>query len=874
MANKSLVWEFFGRDRTVSRTLKGLSDDAEKAHKKFSNMGKAIGAGFAAVGFAAADFAYTSLKAYSQAEDQQNKLEFAFKKFPALADSNIEAFRNLNLEIQKKTKFDDDDMAAAQATMAQYKLTGAQIMQLTPLIADYATKTGKDLPTAAQDLGKAMLGQGRALKAVGIQFKDTGSPAGNFAEIVDGLKGKVGGLAEAAGGTVSGKLEILGHRFQEVQEKVGKALMPALDGLIKMFEDGMPAIENFAKWFAKDGIPGIKAFIGFLVKFKDDIIPALIVGLVLWQAAQWALNGAMDANPIGAVVLVIEALIAIIIILALHWGDITKFLGEAWANVCAFFAEGAKSIAGFWDQLVAGFNDGINGIVSWWNDLVGAFGNGANQIGSWWAGVVGFFSDGVNSVVGFWNSLVAGFNAGIAAIVSWWNGLVTNVTNYINLIVRGFVVLETMFIRVLIQMWQNVINFFVNGWNWVVSMFSAAVNQIGGFFRSIYQWFQGVIDWCLRLVLQWRDTIAKFIAGLIGWIQQVQQWFQALPGKIMGWLSDAGKWLFDTGKNVIQGLINGVGDMAGKVGTAIQKVAHDIIEGVKHFFGIASPSTVFAEIGGHLMTGLFNGILGKGGDFQKVLGKVFGGIPQNLMGALGVMGGAAGDIFAQLFGFEKGGGSGKSTPGGAVIGGNVGGGAAQWSGLVLQVLGMLGQSASNLPAVLRRINMESGGNPNAINLWDINAKNGVPSRGLMQTIPGTFAAYSGPFRSRGITDPLANIYAGLNYAIQRYGSIRAIDPLVRPSGYDAGGLLPPGMNLVYNGTGQPETIIPPRAGQLLADLLQDRRSASVQARGNRPIYMDGTLFGYIREIADGSAQLVVNKAFNDSGTSFEGGSGR
>ncbi|AEW94051.1 hypothetical protein SCATT_16800 [Streptantibioticus cattleyicolor NRRL 8057 = DSM 46488] len=37
----------------------------------------------------------------------------------------------------------------------------------------------------------------------------------------------------------------------------------------------------------------------------------------------------------------------------------------------------------------------------------------------------------------------------------------------------------------------------------------------------------------------------------------------------------------------------------------------------------------------------------------------------------------------------------------------------------------------------------------------------------MQTIPPTFDAYAGPYRSLGITNPLASIYAGLNYAIHR-----------------------------------------------------------------------------------------------------------
>jgi SLT domain-containing protein len=67
------------------------------------------------------------------------------------------------------------------------------------------------------------------------------------------------------------------------------------------------------------------------------------------------------------------------------------------------------------------------------------------------------------------------------------------------------------------------------------------------------------------------------------------------------------------------------------------------------------------------------------------------------------------------------------------------------------------------------MNQESGGNPTIQNNWDSNAKKGTPSIGLMQTIGPTFNSYAGPYRSRGITDPYANIYAGLKYAGTRYG---------------------------------------------------------------------------------------------------------
>ncbi|MGW7549230.1 transglycosylase SLT domain-containing protein [Streptomyces sp. NPDC054770] len=71
----------------------------------------------------------------------------------------------------------------------------------------------------------------------------------------------------------------------------------------------------------------------------------------------------------------------------------------------------------------------------------------------------------------------------------------------------------------------------------------------------------------------------------------------------------------------------------------------------------------------------------------------------------------------------------------------------------------------------RNIIRESSGNPNAINNWDINAINGIPSKGLLQVIPPTFATYHVSGTSWNIYDPVANITAAANYAAHRYGSI-------------------------------------------------------------------------------------------------------
>ncbi|UNS96574.1 transglycosylase SLT domain-containing protein [Streptomyces tubbatahanensis] len=71
----------------------------------------------------------------------------------------------------------------------------------------------------------------------------------------------------------------------------------------------------------------------------------------------------------------------------------------------------------------------------------------------------------------------------------------------------------------------------------------------------------------------------------------------------------------------------------------------------------------------------------------------------------------------------------------------------------------------------RNVIRESGGDPRAINNWDINAQNGVPSKGLLQVIKPTFDAYHVEGTSWDQYDPVANIVTACNYAADRYGSM-------------------------------------------------------------------------------------------------------
>ena len=186
-------------------------------------------------------------------------------------------------------------------------------------------------------------------------------------------------------------------------------------------------------------------------------------------------------------------------------------------------------------------------------------------------------------------------------------------------------------------------------------------------------------------------------------------------------------------------------------------------------------------------------------------------------------------------------------------------GVEQWRPVVLRALREVGQSAGHANRTLRRMQQESGGNPKAVNKWDINWQLGHPSVGLMQVIGPTFRSYAGKYRRKGpfmygvSIDPLANIYSSMRYALSRYGSLpRAYD---RAGGYDAGGWLPPGVTKAVNLTGKPEAVLTNAQWRTM-------QAAATSGGGLQPgdrllLVVDGHEFhAYVDPRADGRVQAA------------------
>lgn len=171
-----------------------------------------------------------------------------------------------------------------------------------------------------------------------------------------------------------------------------------------------------------------------------------------------------------------------------------------------------------------------------------------------------------------------------------------------------------------------------------------------------------------------------------------------------------------------------------------------------------------------------------------------------------------------------------------ISGDSVGGsGVERWRNVAIRALKMTGQySTANLNALLNQMRTESNGNPNAVNNWDINAKNGTPSKGLLQVIDPTFRQYAMPGFNSNIFDPLSNILASIRYALSRYGSLTNA---YRGVGYANGGIVNQHQIAEIAEGNKPEIIIPldkakrSRAMQLLA-IAQDKLGVKPKSLNN------------------------------------------
>jgi tape measure domain-containing protein len=548
------------------------------------------------------------------------------------------------------------------------------------------------------------------------------------------------------------------------------------------------------------------------------IIQKLVSMAVAWQVAKWN-----------------EAYASTVSI----WNAVSGFIGNIWNTI---YTNVARFLGMIRDFLLARWNEISSFTQSIWNTVSGFIGNVWNTI---YTNVARFLAMVRDFILARWNEISA-FTTHIWNTVSGfignvWNTIYTKVSNAIT----------------------NVRNFLQDRWNEISNTVHSIWTSVSGFIGNIWNNISKMVGdkaVAMKNVLVTNFSNARDV--VIGV-------FRGMVNGIIGALNG--------GINALRSFLNGIADAINTVestlGVSGGRVGHVAIgniprlaRGTKGFaggmamVGEQGPELVYLPGGTQVATagqtknllGLLPGFAGGIGDLFSNITGVFshltdigGYIVNSLVGAFhmpgvlsGIPGAIAGKLGSAITSFitnlmpkattVAGAGGTFGTPVG--VPGNV----TSW---ILAAMALTQVPASWLGALTTIAMHESGGNPNAINLTDINAINGIPSQGLFQTIPPTFAAHALPGHGN-ILNPIDNAAAAIGYILGRYGSVFNVPGIVSMAhggpyvGYAGGGVITePIVGVGASGTryrfgeNGPETVTPGRGGgqQAVINLVVDGR---------------------------------------------------
>ncbi len=263
----------------------GLDNAEKKSHNSASNIasglsgiGGGLVAGIGIAGAAIGAFGVTSMQAAMDSENAMTELNAVIKSTGGIAGVTTKNVTDYAEAMQKVTKFDDEAIIGGQSMLLTFTKIGKDVFpDASTAMLNMAEKFGS-METASTQLGKALndpiAGVG-ALRRIGVTLSDEqeeqikGFMAVNDIAsaqkiILGELNTEFGGLAEAAGKTSAGNLAQLQNSFNDIQEKIGGALLPLLNILARVLKRALDS-------------PQVKAGINFIVKKLDEL-----TGFVEW----------------------------------------------------------------------------------------------------------------------------------------------------------------------------------------------------------------------------------------------------------------------------------------------------------------------------------------------------------------------------------------------------------------------------------------------------------------------------------------------------------------------------------------------------------------------------------------------------------------
>lgn len=202
-------------------------------------------------------------------------------------------------------------------------------------------------------------------------------------------------------------------------------MLPAVSSLLSALMPLVPVLTKVAVIFADVLAAGLAAVMPLLVRLAPYIL-AIVGAVKAWSVAQAILDAAMDANPLGAIIIGIVALIGVVVEIVKHWGDLAAAAKAAfavvkdvvsgvldwikghWPLLAAILlgpiAVATVLIAEHWRQILSGAESMVHGVTSWFenlgrdiNDIIDDLANDLYNAG---ARIVSYLADGIKSAIG------------------------------------------------------------------------------------------------------------------------------------------------------------------------------------------------------------------------------------------------------------------------------------------------------------------------------------------------------------------------------------------------------------------------------------------------------------------------------------------
>lgn len=215
---------------------------------------------------------------------------------------------------------------------------------------------------------------------------------GNVGEIIMIV---VGYVADLYGDLVEGFAPDAAEGLQGVNDKLS-----AFNGVLEWLKtDGKPILEGIAYTIGLVGAAWL-AYKGIMI--------AVEVASKAYAAAQAVVNAVMNANPIGIIVTLVAALIAVIILCAKHWDELKAAASRAWDGIKAVWATVAnwfsvniiEPIKNFFSNLWAGIMTTFANVKTYFQQ----------KFSEAWAAIKGVFAPVGSFFSGIWETIRSKFS--------------------------------------------------------------------------------------------------------------------------------------------------------------------------------------------------------------------------------------------------------------------------------------------------------------------------------------------------------------------------------------------------------------------------------------------------------------------------------